>query len=232
MKETYYFPHDYNARNDIKLAPIRAKHGMAGYGVVFGLFEMLYEEGGSIALASLDDVSFSFGVAKEFVEEIVKNYKIFKNDGANFWSESVNRRLKEREEKRNKYAEAGRKGGVQSGLNRSDAKAMLNDSQRFEAKERKGKERKEEEKKDLNKLNKIIAPEISNFQNPPQYSDERKKLFIFLKGLMPFALARVKVEQYCKSYSDKEISKALSNSSCVGESGFIKCAEYYKKLTT
>ena len=41
IKQTY-FPHDSNARNDIKLIKLRSKYGYEGYGVYFALIELWY----------------------------------------------------------------------------------------------------------------------------------------------------------------------------------------------
>jgi hypothetical protein len=33
MKDAYYFPHDSNARMDIRIVELRDAHGWAGYGI-------------------------------------------------------------------------------------------------------------------------------------------------------------------------------------------------------
>ena len=43
VKNSFYFPHDCNARNDQKLINLRMKHGMRGYGIYFGIMELLME---------------------------------------------------------------------------------------------------------------------------------------------------------------------------------------------
>ena len=43
-KETFYFSHDYNARNDIKIQALLVEHGAAGYGVYWIIVEILHEE--------------------------------------------------------------------------------------------------------------------------------------------------------------------------------------------
>ena len=44
MKDAYYFSHDSNARNDQRLIKIRMKYGMEGYGIYFGIIEILREQ--------------------------------------------------------------------------------------------------------------------------------------------------------------------------------------------
>ena len=41
-KDTFYFSHDYNARNDEKIKMLIRKHGMIGYGVFWAIVEDLY----------------------------------------------------------------------------------------------------------------------------------------------------------------------------------------------
>ena len=43
-KDAYYFSHDSNARNDQRLVKIRMKYGMEGYGIYFGIIEILREQ--------------------------------------------------------------------------------------------------------------------------------------------------------------------------------------------
>ena len=43
-KDAYYFPHDSNARNDQRLMKVRMKYGMKGYGIYFGIIEILREQ--------------------------------------------------------------------------------------------------------------------------------------------------------------------------------------------
>ena len=43
-KDAYYFPHDSNARNDKRLIKVRMKYGMQGYGIYFGIIEILREQ--------------------------------------------------------------------------------------------------------------------------------------------------------------------------------------------
>ena len=42
-KDTYYFSHDYNARNDEKMIAVRMKHGAEGYGIFFMILEKMRE---------------------------------------------------------------------------------------------------------------------------------------------------------------------------------------------
>ena len=43
-KETYYFSHDYNARNDQRILQLRFKFGWEGYGIYWALLETMAED--------------------------------------------------------------------------------------------------------------------------------------------------------------------------------------------
>ena len=46
MKDSYYFQHDYNARNDPKLQDVLIELGVEGIGIYWCIIEQLYEQGG------------------------------------------------------------------------------------------------------------------------------------------------------------------------------------------
>lgn len=101
MKETYYFPHDYNARGDRKIVKLIMKHGMEGTGVFWCMIEMLYEEGGYLPL-DYERIAFELRTNNAVVHSIINEFDLFVNDGSVFWSESVLSRLQERASKSEK----------------------------------------------------------------------------------------------------------------------------------
>lgn len=107
MKE--YFPHDFNARNDRKLTKLKAYHKMTGLGVYWSIVEMLYEEKGKMLLGDLMIFSDELRTDPEIVESVIKDFELFQMDEKYFWSDSVNKRLKIREEKSVKAVEAAQK---------------------------------------------------------------------------------------------------------------------------
>ena len=65
MKETFYFSHDYNARNDDKILELRDKYQNEGYAVYFYILETMAERGdGRIMPTLLGGLSLGYGVAK------------------------------------------------------------------------------------------------------------------------------------------------------------------------
>lgn len=96
MKETFYFQHDYNARNDPKLQDVLIDLGAAGLGVYWCIIEQLYEQGGRLPLRSCKCIAFALHVQCDKVKLLINNYGLFQNDGEFFWSDSVLRRLADR----------------------------------------------------------------------------------------------------------------------------------------
>ena len=112
MKDAYYFSHDSNARNDQRLMKVRMQYGMEGYGIYFGIIEILREtENYTLNLKDIPSVAFDLRIELSVLEEIISNYDLFKIDGDLFYSRSLKRRLECLDKKKQIRAEAGRKGG-------------------------------------------------------------------------------------------------------------------------
>lgn len=97
-KKVYYFSHDFGARNDPKLQGVMMEHGVAGLGIFWCIIEHLYEQGGKMPLHSIKAIAFGLHVDESEVEELIKNFELFKYDDEFFWSESVLSRLKKRDD--------------------------------------------------------------------------------------------------------------------------------------
>lgn len=174
MKDTYYFPHDYNARQDPKLQDVMANHGVAGIGIYWCLVEMLYEQGGEIPLKAFKGIAYALHVDSEVVSSIINDFDLFQVEGDNFLSNSVNIRMNKRaeiSEKRRKAIEARwRKKGdsdteelqndtnVLQMNNTCNTNVIQNDTNKI-----KGKENKENKNKEINNTdsNNIVRGEFS-----------------------------------------------------------------------
>lgn len=117
MKETFYFPHDYNARNDPKLQRLIMKCGCDGIGIYWCIIEQLYEQGGKLPNNHIETIAFNLHTTKTIVEEVVFGSNLFAFDDDFFWSKSVMKRLENRSLISSKRSEAGRKGGAPMGNN-------------------------------------------------------------------------------------------------------------------
>lgn len=122
MKKTYYFQHDYNARNDPKLQAVMIKYGLAGIGAFWCIVEMLYEQDGTLPITSISSIAYTLHADEEMLKNIVCKMDLFECNKKIFWSRSVRKRLgliNEISDIRRKAAEKRWKSSK-----KSDAKAM------------------------------------------------------------------------------------------------------------
>ena len=162
MKDAYYFSHDTNAKSDPKIMAMRNVYKAEGYGWYWIIIETLAEQSGyklqykewvfnALAMAMQCDVN----TVKEYVDKCINEFELFENDGEYFWSNSLIRRMKKKEEIRRKKAEAGKKG---ANIRWGDSKnmAMLKQThgsaiaKNSKGKESKGKESKRKESEEDN----------------------------------------------------------------------------------
>lgn len=80
MKKTYYFQHDYNARNDPKLQALIVEMGVAGIGIYWCLVEMLYEQDGEMPISSIKSIAYNLHVKQKTVEHVIKDFGLFDYD--------------------------------------------------------------------------------------------------------------------------------------------------------
>lgn len=92
-KKVQYFSHDYNSRNDLKVEGVLLKYGLEGIGAFWCIVEMLYEQGGYIALSEVETIAFTLKTKKELIQGVIDS-NLFTKDNGLFWSESVIRRMK------------------------------------------------------------------------------------------------------------------------------------------
>lgn len=100
-KDTFYFSHDYNARNDAKIKKLISKHGFLGYGIFWAIIEDLYNNT-NVLPTDYDSISFDLRTDRETIESIVKDFGLFVFEGDTFGSLSVQKRLEERNAKSEK----------------------------------------------------------------------------------------------------------------------------------
>jgi hypothetical protein len=196
-QKTYYFSHDYNARNDLKLASLIADAGMEGCGIYWCLVEMLYEEGGYIKLAECERIAKVLRTQANAVRVVVDSDLFVKNEEY-FYSPSVLKRLKLREE-RSEKARASALAGHNKGAN---AERTLANAERTPA--IKGKERKK--KRNNNDIN-IYT--LWNEQNIIEH-----------KELTP--AIKASIEKTLKDYSVEDIEQAIKNYAVI-----LKSPDYY-----
>jgi hypothetical protein len=151
MKEAYYFSHDSNARNDLKMVKLRRLHGLEGVGLFWCVVEMLREANDyMLPLETIPDICYELRITEEVFGSLFECELLTKND-THFYTESLINRMKKREEISKLRAEVGKKGGL---AKQTPSKTEANAKQEvsIKGKERKGNKSKVKEKKDSGSL--------------------------------------------------------------------------------
>jgi hypothetical protein len=151
-KEAFYFSHDYGARNDPKLQKVLMKLGQEGKGVYWDLVEMLFEEGGKLLLSECDGYAFALRTNESCIAKLINDFGLFCKDATYFWSDSVNRRIYERDAKSEKARQSALNRWNNANALKTNANALRQVCEGNAIKERKGKEKK------VNKI--FIAPSV------------------------------------------------------------------------
>lgn len=146
MKETYYFSHDYNARNDDKIRRLIRDWWMKWYWIYWSLIEDLYNNNNQLTL-DYEWLDFDLRIDDLLcIKSIVNDYNLFIIEDGIFYSKSVGERLEKRDQKSQLAKEkALKRWGKNSG---EDTTAMQLHSSGNTIKEIKVKEIKIKEKKE------------------------------------------------------------------------------------
>ena len=142
MKDTFYFSHDYNTRNDGKIKKLIAAHGFEGYGLFWAILEELYNNDN---LLSTDySIIVSDRKAKvKIIKSIVEDFELFMIKDGTFGSISVENRINERKLKSSRARESA---NLRWNAIKDDANALPSQTDRNAIKERKGKDKKGKER--------------------------------------------------------------------------------------
>ena len=151
-KDTFYFSHDYNARNDEKIKMLIRKHGMMGYGVFWAIVEDLYNNANALR-TDYDGIAYDLRLHSDIVKSVVIDFDLFEINGDYFGSSSVQARLDQRNEK---SLSARKSASYRWNKKEEDANALQTLSEGNAKKERKGKEIKGQEIKNT-------APPLQEF---------------------------------------------------------------------
>jgi hypothetical protein len=156
VKDAFYFPHDSNARQDIKILKLRTRHGWSGYGLYWGIVEALRDQD-EYCFESDDRelISLAIGCTVDellpVLDTCIEVGLLVEEDGY-IYSPSLTRRMVRMDEIREKRREAGEKGGKAS---QSKSKEEANGQANGQAKNEdclsiKEKKRKGNKEKNLN----------------------------------------------------------------------------------
>jgi hypothetical protein len=105
-KDAYWFKHDSNARMDERTLELRAEYGWEGYGIFWGVVEMLREQTNyRYSIDRIGGLAISIGKDKQWMDEFIQyciGVGLFVLDNDEFFSPSLCRRMEDWDEKREK----------------------------------------------------------------------------------------------------------------------------------
>jgi hypothetical protein len=153
LKDTYYFPHDYNAKDDPKCVLLIEQLGLEGYGIFWVLVETLRGQPDyKYPLALISALARRYNTSAEKMKAVVTQYQLFSltEDGNFFFSESLQRRMEGFDRKR----EIARFAGKQSAekrrlLNAGSTDVQQSSNDRSTSKVNKSKVKESKEYKDI-----------------------------------------------------------------------------------
>jgi hypothetical protein len=136
MKDSYWFRHDSNARQDEKIVDLRTDLGYEGYGIYWALIEYLRDSSNYEAENKPKRIAYVLQAEERLIEQVINNYGLFVIDEkGTFYSKSLIERMKvmdlKREQNRQKAirrweieAEKGKSSPIGTDLSHSNATAL------------------------------------------------------------------------------------------------------------
>ena len=109
MKEKPYFKHDHDSRHDPRIMKIRKKYGSCGYGIYFMLVEMLRASRNYTIKLDIDTIAFDIKEDEKIIEDIIRNYGLFRINRDSFYSPSLRSRMKTLDNIRKGWVKGGKK---------------------------------------------------------------------------------------------------------------------------
>ena len=182
MKNTFYFAHDYNARNDDKIVKLIFKHGWKGYGLYWAIAEKLYEAGGELE-KKYALIAFDLKDNKKIIKSIVEDFNLFLLNKTKFSAKRIEEHIAFRKER----SESGSKGAQIRWQEHSSAMAEPSSSQCH---------RIEKNRIEENRIEKSIdvsgKPDLTQ---PILYLNEKTKSNFSIKNKSSLSLIKARINE-------------------------------------
>ena len=94
MKKTY-FNHDSNARNDIRVIKLRSKLGYEGYGIFWGILELLFSEENKLCIEDYDSIAFGLQCDVNILKQVVEDFDLFIIEDNCFYSKRLYKHIED-----------------------------------------------------------------------------------------------------------------------------------------
>ena len=119
-KDTFYFPHEYNAKDDPKCERLIWEMGMEGYGIFWAVLEVLRAQPDyTYPLANIPIIAYKYRADADKVRHVVLDFDLFTIvEDKIFFSPGLLNRMRPMDNARNIARESGKKGAAKRWGNR------------------------------------------------------------------------------------------------------------------
>ncbi len=111
-KQYQFFQHMFNAMQDDKIENLLCGEGMEGYGIFWGLLELLGQSEDYRKKTNYKSLAWKLHTTEEKIKRVVENYGLFVVEGEEFFSNAFIRQMEVLEDKYHKRAAAGKAGAA------------------------------------------------------------------------------------------------------------------------
>lgn len=218
-KDSFYFSHDYTARNDDKIKVLIRKLGFEGYGIFWALVEDLYINANAMRV-DCEGIAFDMRTQCDRIEWIIYESGLFVVNDGYFSSNSVCERLNERNDKSAKASQSAQKRWGNANAMRthteSDATAMQPQANRNAKKEIKGDEIKEIKEIDKGETQKSNFPKSEKLKpfSEIMNADNTKILFSDLEWqnrMMAYGCTSRELSKYLTEFQSDRYANGDQN---------------------
>lgn len=111
-RDTFYFPHEYNAKDDPKCERLIWEMGMEGYGIFWALLEVLrIQPDYTYPLANIPIIAYKYRADVDKMRRVVLDFDLFTIvEDKIFFSNGLLNRMRPMDARRQKLSEAGNRG--------------------------------------------------------------------------------------------------------------------------
>ena len=121
-KDTFYFPHEYNAKDDPKCERLIWEMGMEGYGIFWAILEVLRAQPDyTYPLANIPIIAYKYRTDADKMRHVVTGFGLFTIvEDKIFFSPGLLNRMRPMDNARNIARESGKKGAAKRWGNRNE----------------------------------------------------------------------------------------------------------------
>lgn len=110
MSISYYFSHDFNASDDVKMLFLRQQLGMEGVGIFWYILERLAQAGGRLPMKIIPVLSMQMQTSDVKVNAVINSFELFIVEKEEFFSARLLSNLESSFHKHQVLSESGKKG--------------------------------------------------------------------------------------------------------------------------